>query len=439
MEFDALIIGSGPAGYAAAIRIGQRGGKVALFEKDRIGGECLNYGCIPSKALIELSTNVYAVKKTPGMKASLAMDLGEWQKWKWSMIGKLTSGVETLCKAYGGQIIKGEARIVNSTTVAVGDQEYTGKYLIIATGSSPVRIKGMEDTLDNRGVLDLKKIPDQLVVIGGGYIGIEIGTAMAKLGSHVTIVEMMDSILPGIDPDLVNPVSRKLKEFGIEVLTATRVKSVSKEEKFTVTLENGRELVSDQVLLTVGRAPNTTGFGMESLGLKMNGKYVWTDETKRTSIAGVYAIGDVSGEPMLAHKAYYDAEVAAANIMGEEAVVEYQAMPFVVYSDPEISSTGKKGDKTAVFPLAANGRAMTMDSTIGTFRIYTDESGTITGAGIVAPHSSEMISEISLAVEAGLSASDIGMTIHPHPTVTEGLKEAAEGVDGKPLHFKTGR
>ena len=437
MKYDAIIIGAGPAGYAAAIRIGQRGKKAAIIEKDRIGGECLNYGCIPSKALIELANSVYSMKETPGIKATMEIDLKEWQKWKWGMIGKLTSGVETLCKSYGVEVIRGEARIIDRNTVSVGNERYECENLVIASGSSPVRLKGMEPAVGNREILDLEKIPEKIVIIGGGYIGVEIGTAMAKLGSSVTIIEMMGSILPGVDQDLVSPVARKLRTMGVEVLTSTKVSSVS--GKYSVAIENGPSIECDLVLLTVGRVPNTSGFGIENLGLEMNGRFIRTDERKLTSVPGVYAIGDVSGEPMLAHKAYYDADVAASNICGEDAAVEYQAMPFVIYSDPEIAYTGKKGDSESVFPLAANGRSLGLNSTLGSYRIYFDKSGSITGAGIAAPHSSEMISEISLAVEAGLSPADIGLTIHPHPTVSEGVKEAAEGAYGKPLHFKTGR
>ncbi len=439
MSFDAIIIGAGPAGYAAAIRLGQKGKKVAMIERDKIGGECLNYGCIPSKALIELANTVYSANETPGLKSTIDIDFKEWQKWKWDMIHKLTSGVETLCRSYGVEIIHGDAMIVDARTVSVGENRYEGENLVIATGSSPVHFNGMESAVSNREILDIENVPKSLVIIGGGYIGIEIGTALKKLGSEVTVVEMMDSILPGVDRELVAPVERKLKAMGVEILTSTKVSSVNKEKGYSVTLEGGKTLNCDLVLLTVGRTPNTQGFGLENLGVEMDGRYVRTDERKMTTVPGVYAIGDVSGEPMLAHKAYYDAEVAASNIAGEDAVVEYQAMPFVIYSDPEISYTGRKGKNQSMFPLAANGRALGMNSTIGSYRIYFDESGIVTGAGIVAPHSSEMISEISLAVEGGLSAMDIGMTIHPHPTISEGVREAAEGAYGKPLHFKTGR
>ena len=225
MRYDAIIIGAGPGGYAAAIRLGQKGKKVVLVEKDKIGGECLNYGCIPSKAIIELASSIDYLKRMKGVHMDLKIDMAQWQEWKWGMINRLTGGVETLCKSYSVEIVRGEAMIVDSTHVAVKDKTYEAENLVIATGSSPVKFESFQGVLYNREMLDLKSIPDTLVVIGGGYIGIELGTAMAKLGSKVTVVEMMPAILPGVDPDLVKPVERKIRELGITVFTGTKVKS----------------------------------------------------------------------------------------------------------------------------------------------------------------------------------------------------------------------
>ncbi|MCL4314143.1 MAG: dihydrolipoyl dehydrogenase [Candidatus Thermoplasmatota archaeon] len=440
MDYDAAIIGAGPAGYAAAIRLAQMSKKVVLIERDKIGGECLNYGCIPSKALIELANSINYLKEMPGITLDARVDMKKWQEWKWGMINRLTSGVETLCKSQGVTILKGSAEIMDRNRVKVGDTEVSAENLVIATGSSPVKLPSFEGVSYNREILDIQKIPESLIIVGGGYIGVELGTAFAKLGSKVTIVEMMENILPGVDRELVNPVERRMKALGIQVLTSTKVESVVKEKEiFHVTVSGNVSLEADHILVTVGRKPNTEGFGLEKLGLEMNGKFIKIDSRCETSVKGVYAIGDVSGEPMLAHRAYYQADIAAQNIAGHEAEIDYHAMPFVIYSDPEISYTGKKDSGVSVFPLAANGRALGMNSTTGTYRIYYDSDGTVTGAGIVAPHSSEMISEVTLSVESSLSVNDIALTIHPHPTVSEGLKEAAEGAFGKPLHFKTGR
>ena len=436
MDFDAIIIGAGPGGYSTAIRLGQKEKKVLLIEKDLIGGECLNYGCIPSKALIELSHSVDHLSEMPGVDMSLNLNMEEWQAWKWNMIGKLTGGVETLCKSYGVTIEKGEAQILDKNHVRVNDREFSCENLVIATGSSPVRFDSMKDVLFNREILDVKEIPHSLVIIGGGYIGVELGTAFAKLGSQVTIIEMMEAILPGVNRDLARHVERRLRDLNVKVLVSTKVESVEKYEDYNITLANGERLSAASVLLTVGRRPNTTGFGLENLGLEMDGGFIRTDSRKRTSVEGVYAIGDVSGQPMLAHKAFYDADVAADNIAGGNAEVEYRAMPYVIYSDPEISYTGELEGNVSTFPVGANGRALGMNSRLGTYRLYYDEKGFVKGAGIVAPHSSELISEVSLAIESGLMAMDIGLTIHPHPTISEGLKEAAEGAYGLPLHFK---
>ncbi len=436
LDFDAIIIGAGPGGHATAIRLGQKGKKVLLLEKDRIGGECLNYGCIPSKALIELSHSVSHLKGLPGISMDLKINLPEWQNWKWNMIGKLTGGIESLCKAYGITVEKGEASIKDRNHVTVNGRDYSGENMVIATGSSPVKFESMKDVLFNREILDIQEIPSELVIIGGGYIGVELGTAFAKLGSAVTIIEMMDNILPGVERDLVKPVERRLRDLGIKVMVSTRVDSVSKKDRYHIKLGTGSMIDAEAVLLTVGRKPNVSGFGLEKLNLEMDKGFIKTDSHKRTSVPGVYAVGDVSGQPMLAHKAYYDAEIAADNIAGGNSEVEYRAMPYVIYSDPEISYTGDLSGKYGSFPAAANGRSLGMNNNLGTYRIYYDERGFVKGAGIVAPHSSELISEVTLAIESGLMAMDIGLTIHPHPTVSEGLKEAAESTYGKPLHFK---
>ncbi len=439
MAYDAIIIGAGPGGYSTAIRLGQKGKKVLLVEKDKIGGECLNYGCIPSKAFIELGNSLGYLKDMPGVKLDYAIDMNEWQDWKWSMINKLTSGVETLCKSYGVEIARGEAFITDSHRVKVGEDIHEGENIVIATGSSPVRLEGFEGVDFNREILDIKDVPASIVIIGGGYIGVELGTAFAKLGSSVTIIEMMQSILPEVERDLVRPVQRRLKELGVDIKTAVKVKGVSKGEKYTVTLEDGSTIESDKVLLTVGRVPNTTGFGLENLQVEMDGRFIKTDGRKRTSVPNVYAIGDVSGGPMLAHKAFYEADVVADNITGTDAIVDYRAMPYVIYSDPEISYTGHLEGEHSRFPAAANGRSLGMNNSLGTYNLYYDEKGYVKGAGITAPHSSELISEVVLAIESGLLAMDIGLTIHPHPTISEGLKEAAEATYGHSLHFKSGK
>lgn len=437
MSFDVAVIGGGPAGYACAIRLGQKGKKVVLFEKDKVGGECLNYGCIPSKALIELAGSIHHLRKLSVLNEIPKFDMSDWQSWKQRMVNRLTGGVKILLKSYGVEIVQGNAEIVDRNHVRSGEETHEFQDLVIATGSSPVKFPNFEGVFYNKEILDVDHIPESLVVIGGGYIGVELGTAFAKLGTAVTIVEMMDTILPGIETTLSSVVGKELNRLGVRVLTSSKVKGVTAGEKRIVEMEDGEKIESEVVLLTVGRVPNTTGFGLEKLNPEMDGRFIKVNKRMQTNIQGVYAIGDVCGQPMLAHKAYNDADIAADNICGEERESDYRAMPIVVYSDPEIAYTGKKGEKETFYPVAANGRALGMNVSSGFYRIYYRDGGAITGAGIVAPHASELITEISLAVEAGLSLEDIGMTIHPHPSLSEGIHESAEGGYRKQLHYKT--
>jgi dihydrolipoamide dehydrogenase len=439
MEYDAIIIGGGPAGYSTAIRLGQHHKKALMIEANKIGGECLNYGCIPSKAIIELADSLDYLKSLPGVSIDFSIDMKKWVEWKWDMINRLTSGVEKLCKSYGTDIVMGYGKIVNENSVTVNGETFNAKNLVIATGSSPVIIKGAESAYYNREILDIDHIPSTLLVVGGGYIGIELGTAFAKLGSKVTIIEMMPNILPGTDVELSRYVERKLKQLGVEIITGVSLEKMEKGKNYKARLSNQQEIEAEVALVTVGRKPNTQGFGLENLNLEMDGKFIKTDRRKRTSKENIYALGDVSGQPMLAHKAFYESSIVADNIAGINSVVDYRAIPFVIYSDPEISVVGEKTERYANFPLAANGRALGLNASQGVYRMYVDEMGVVKGAAFAAPRSSELISEITLAIEAGLSAEDVGLTIHPHPTLSEGVQEVAEAINGKSLHFKSSR
>ncbi|MCL4335457.1 MAG: dihydrolipoyl dehydrogenase [Candidatus Thermoplasmatota archaeon] len=439
MEYDAFVIGGGPAGYACAIRLAQKGKKVALAEMEKIGGECLNYGCIPSKALIELAHSVDYLRNMKGVTLNEKIDLGEWNKWKWSMIEKLTGGVSTLLKAWKIDVIHGKATLSGKNSVRVeGGKEYTSNNIIIATGSAPISIPGIEHVLYNREILDLKEIPSSMAIIGGGYIGVELGTAFAKLGTNVTIIEMMDKILPGIDESVSRYAEKTLKRLNVAILTGKKVKAVSKGKKFRVDLEDG-SVDADIVFMSVGRRPNTAGLGLEKAGVEMDGNFIKTDSRKMTSVEGIYAIGDVTKGPMLAHRAYYDADIVASNISGESMEADYSSIPAVIYSDPEISTVGGKSAVEMSFPLLANGRALSMNAGDGAFRIFADEDGFITGAALAGVHSSEIISEITLAKNSGLTLTDIALTVHPHPTVSEALMEAAQIGSGFPLHYKPSR
>lgn len=436
MEYDAVIIGGGPAGYACAIRLGQREKRVLLIEKEKIGGECLNYGCIPSKALIEMANSVHYLKDMPGVKTETSIDMKEWNQWKWNMIGKLTGGVSTLLKAWKVEVVSGDGRIRDRNTVTVNEKDYTTENIIIATGSRPVSIPGFEGVFYNREILDIDHVPGSIAIIGGGYIGVELGTAFAKLGSKVTIIEMMEKILPGVDQMLSRTVERTLSSLGVEVLTGSKVDSVKQQGELKEVAVGDRKITAETVFLTVGRRPNTENLGLETAGVELDGPFIKTDSRKLTSIENIYAIGDVSGQPMLAHKAFYDAEVVAENISGNTTEADYSAIPYVIYSDPELSYVGELSGKVSNYPLGANGRALGMNTNNGSFRIFFDDDGFVKGAAIAAPHSSEMISELSLGIISGLTVNDIGFTIHPHPTISEGVMEAAQGGYSKPLHFK---
>ena len=429
MDYDAAFIGSGAGGYYSAIRLLKHGKKVLIIEKEKFGGECLNYGCIPSKALIELSENIGYLHDMPGVTMDYKIDMKEWQKWKESMVSRITGGAEKLCISLGAKVVYGVGSIKDRNTVTVNGNDYTVENIVIDTGSVPVKIKGIDDVYYNREMLAVESIPKKLVIIGGGYIGVEMGTAFRKLGSEVYIIEMKERILPEIEEDLAREVDKKLRKLGVNIMTESKVLSVKKNKTYSVSIEGSATMEADTVLMSVGRIPNTEGIGIEKLGIEMDGRFIKTDSHKKTSIGNIYAIGDVSGVPMLAHKAYYDGYVTAENILGNDTVVDYRAMPFVVYTDPEIAFTGRAGSKFNKVSVLANPRSLTMNQRDGFFKLYYDDDGTITGAGVAAPRSSESITEISLAVESGLSIDDLFLTIHPHPTVSEGFKDAAERHD----------
>jgi dihydrolipoamide dehydrogenase len=426
MDYDAAFIGSGAGGYYSALRLLKHKKKVLIIEKEKFGGECLNYGCIPSKALIELSEGINYLQNMPGISMNYKVDMREWQKWKESMVSRITGGAEKLCLSLGAKIIYGTGKIKDNHTVTVNGKDYTAENIVIDTGSVPVKIKGIDDVYYNREMLAVENIPEKLVIIGGGYIGIEMGTAFRKLGSEVYVVEMKDRILPEIEEDLSREVDKKLRKLNVNIMVSSKVLSVKKDKTYKVSIEGKGDIEADAVLMSVGRIPYTEGIGIEKIGIELDGRFIKTDAHKKTNIPNIYAIGDVSGAPMLAHKAFYDGYVAAENILGNDTVVDYRAMPFVVYTDPEIAFTGKAGSKFNKVPVLANPRSLTMNHNDGFFKLYYDDNGTLTGAGVAAPRSSESITEISLAIESGLSIDDLFLTIHPHPTVSEGLKDAAE-------------
>ncbi len=460
IETDTLVIGAGPGGYVAAIRAAQLGQKVTIVEKGTLGGVCLNVGCIPSKALISAAHRYeHALhSEDMGIKAeNVTVDFSKVQEWKSSVVNKLTGGVEGLLKGNKVEIVRGEAYFVDSNSVRVMDensaQTYTFKNAIIASGSRPIEIPAFKyggRVLDSTGALNLKEIPKKIVVIGGGYIGTELGTAYANFGTQVTILEGADEILSGFEKQMSSLVKRKLKKKGAEIHTNALAKSVEQtENSATVTFEvkgESKTVEADYVLVTVGRRPNTDELGLEQVGIEVTERgLIKIDKQCRTNVSNIYAIGDIVEGPPLAHKASYEAKIAAEAIAGHASEIDYLGIPAVVFTDPELASVGytekeakEEGiDVTASkFPFGANGRALALNSADGFLKLITrKEDGLVIGAQIAGPSASDMIAELGLAIEAGMTAEDLAMTIHAHPTLGEITMEAAEVAIGSPIHI----
>src|SRR5215510_760081 len=461
IRVEALVIGAGPGGYVAGIRLGQLKKKAMVVERDKPGGICLNVGCIPSKALITASK--YYDKLRHGadigiLADNFRVDMPKMQTWKGEVVTKLTSGVKTLLKANGCDYRTGVARLVSRNTVEL--TEATGKVtiqadnIVIATGSRPIEIPGFKfdgnRVVDSTGALAFDAVPERFVVIGGGYIGIEIGTLYAKLGSKVTVVEALPAILPGNDPDIVQVVARKLKKLGVEVMTGAKAKSWSEVGgRAAVVLDVGGKDVTvdaDKVLVAVGRRPNAEGLGLEEVGVKVDRGFITVDRRLRTNVPGIYAIGDVAGQPMLAHKASREAEVVAEVIAGHKSEFDVRCIPAVIFSDPEIASAGisaaeatEKGRKVKVgkFPFSVLGRAIANADTEGFVKVVIDaDSKEVLGIHVVGNGASDIIAEAALAIEMGALADDISLTIHAHPTLPEAIMEAAKASLGEAIHIQ---
>ena len=458
-EVDVLVIGSGPGGYVAAIRAAQLGKNVTIVDKDQVGGVCLNRGCIPSKALISVSHRYEEMQGGADLGLSaqnVSLDFTKAQQWKDSVVKKLTGGVQALLKGNKVQIVPGEAIFVekNQARILNGYEvnRYQFNHCIIATGSRPIELKAFpfgKRILSSTEALNLKEIPKRLIVIGGGYIGIELGQTYAKLGSQVTILEGADHILPGFEKSLTQLVTKSLKRTRVEIHTNAMARSATQTEtEVTVTFQVGDEtktVTGDYLLVTVGRRPNTDELGLEQIGLQTDKRgLIEINEKCQTNIPNVYAIGDIVKGPALAHKASYEGKVAAEVLAGLSSVIDYKAIPAVVFSDPEMASVGlseaeaaEKGISYTVgrFSYGANGRALSANQPEGTVKIIAEkEKRIVLGAQIVGYEASNLIAEAALAIEMGATLEDISLTIHAHPTLAEMVMEASEAALGHGIH-----
>lgn len=457
---DTLVIGAGPGGYVAAIRASQMKQNVTIVEREYLGGVCSNVGCIPSKVLISVGHRFEQAKHSDDMGVDaqgIKLDWTKVQEFKKGVVSKLVGGVESLLKGNKIDIVKGEAYFIDANTVRVIDgdnsQTYTFKNAILATGSRPVEIptfKFTERVINSTGALSLLEVPQKLVVIGGGYIGTELGSAYANLGSQVTIIEGGKDILAGFEKQMTQVVKKGLKKKGVEVIVGASAKGVEENENgVVVTYEAGGEektVEANYVLVTVGRRPNTDEMGLEAVGIKFAERgLLKVDKQCRTSVPNIYAIGDIISGPQLAHKASYEGKVAAEAIAGEKSIVDYLAIPAVCFTDPELATVGynekqAKAEgievKVAKFPFAANGRTLTLNTAEGFVKLVVRKKDEVLiGAQIVGDGASDMIAEMGLAIETGMTAKDISLTLHAHPTLGEITREAAEVIIGRQTHI----
>ena len=455
---DILVIGSGPGGYAAAFRAADLGREVTLVDKDpTLGGVCLNRGCIPSKTLLHISKvleEAESLKKMGVTFTKPTIDIDLVRDWKNKVVSQLSGGIGQMAKARKVNTIQAEATFLSDNEVQLKSESSTEKitfdHCIIASGSSSTIIPGIpfdnENVLTSKTALDLKKIPESLLVIGGGYIGLEMGTVFSALGSSVSVAEFLPNLLPGADPDLVKPLARKLKKEFSEIHLSTKITKVeqAKSGVMDVTMEkNGEEITKqyEQVLVSVGRKPNTEKMGVDKTNIKVNEQgFISVDKYQQTSVKNIFAIGDIVGNPMLAHKATHEGKVAAEVICGLPAAFDAKAIPAVIFTDPEIAWVGvteteakesgipyEKGE----FPWAASGKSLALGRNEGRTKILFDKDTKRTiGVGIVGPNAGDLISEGALAIEMGADAEDISLTVHPHPTLGETFANAAEVFEG---------
>lgn len=464
-SFDVCVIGSGPGGYVAAIRAAQLGFKTAIIEREKLGGVCLNVGCIPSKAMIAAAhflqrMNHDAPEMGFTIKGGVSLDAKKLQSWKQSVCNKMSGGVQQLLKGNSVEVISGDATFTDSKTLSVkasaGTETVTAKNFIIATGSRPIEIPGFKfdetDVMSSTGALAMEEIPKTVAVIGGGYIGLEIGGYLNKLGAEVHVFEAQDALLKGVvEPDVVQVVARALKKEGVNVHLKAKAQGFAKKGKqleLTANIEGkDQKFTVDKILVTVGRKPNSDQMNLAKIGLAIDERgFIKTNEQRRTNIPHIFAIGDIAGQPMLAHKASYEGVMVAEILSGQNRVYDAKTVPAVIFTHPEIASAGwteeeckQKGYtnlKIGKFPFGANGKAVAMMETDGFVKMIADaKTDILLGVHIVGPEASNLISEAVLAIEMGARLQDVALSIHPHPTLGETMMEAAEATLGHAIHI----
>ena len=462
--YDVIVIGSGPGGYVAAIRCGQLGLKTLCIEKADVGGVCLNWGCIPSKALIAASGFVEKAHKASAMGitvSGVSVDLVKMQEWKNGIVKKLTTGVGSLVKGAGGEIVKGSAKLLSNRSVEVTKADGTKeafdatKGIIVATGAEVIKLPTIpldgEVVITAKEAVSLTKAEGTMVIVGGGVIGMELGMVYQKLGMKVIVVELLDQLLGATDLDLVKVVERTFTKAGGEVLLKTKAQKVERVgDKARVVVEGPdgktREIMAERVLCSIGFKPNSKDLGLEALGVKLDNRgHIVVDDQFKTNVPGIYAIGDVIGGGYLAHKASKEGEIAAEVIAGHKAARDWRAMPAAIFTEPEIATVGlsekeaaAQGKKVRVgkFPFSVSGRAMAVSQTDGFIKSIVDaETHEVLGVGIVGPEASDLISEAALAIEMCAYAEDVGLTIHPHPTLGEAMMESFKHALGEAIHI----
>jgi dihydrolipoamide dehydrogenase len=444
-----LVLGSGVGGYTAAFRAADLGLDVVLVERDeRLGGVCLNVGCIPSKALLHVAKIIAEAQLAAehGVRfGAPEIDVDALRGWKDSIVGKLTGGLAQMAKGRKVRVVKGEGRFTGPNALTVGDETITFDNAIVAAGSRAAMLPGLPDDariVDSTGALELPEIPGRLLVIGGGIIGLEMAAVYDALGAKVTVVELLDQLIPGCDPDLVKPLRKRIDERYEAIHLGTKVEKLeARDDGIHATLSNGATEAFDRVLVAVGRVPNGREIGLDAAGVNVDERgFVAVDDQLRTNVAHIHAIGDIVGEPMLAHKAGHQGKVAAEVIAGHDVVFDPRGIPSVAYTEPEVAWVGltetqasERGIEVekSVFPWSASGRALSLDGSTGLTKLLF-EPGTrrLLGAGAVGPSAGDLIAEPTFALEMGADAQDIGLTIHPHPTLSETIAFAADIAEG---------